>query len=88
MLCECMGIRVLSPAYESEMRGYVDYKLIVKKLIQLILFKFSHSILDWTHQFIFIYRGIFWGFLKTFLEGSVDHIVYRDYIVNRRFFFY
>ena len=27
-------------------------------------------------------------FLKTFLEGSVDHIIYRVYIVNRRFFIY
>ena len=31
----------------------------------------------------------FWGdFLKTFLEGAVDHFIYRDYIVNRRFFIY
>ena len=27
-------------------------------------------------------------FLKTFLEGSVDRVIYRDYIVNRRFFIY
>ena len=40
----CMGICVLSPAHESEMRGYLVYVLIVKKLISLILFKFSHSI--------------------------------------------
>ena len=40
----CIGICVLSPAYESEMRGYLVYVLIVKKLIPLILFKFSHSI--------------------------------------------
>ena len=44
-LFECMGIRVLSPAHESEMRGYFVYVLTVKNL--LILFKFSHSILDW-----------------------------------------
>ena len=25
---------------------------------------------------------------KTFLEGSVDHITYRDYKVNRRSFIY
>ena len=43
-LFECMGICVLSPAHESEMRGYLVYVLIVKYL--LILFKFSHSILD------------------------------------------
>ena len=31
----------------------------------------------------------FWGdFFKTFLEGSVEHIIYRDYVVNRRFFIY
>ena len=28
----------------------------------------------------------FGDFLKTFLEGSVDHIIYRDYIANRRSF--
>ena len=32
----CMGICVLSPAHESEMRGYLVYLLIVKKLISLI----------------------------------------------------
>ena len=48
MLFVCMGICVLSPAHESETRGYLVYVLIVKKLISLILFKFSHRILDWT----------------------------------------
>ena len=43
-LFECIGICVLSPAHESEIRGYLVYVLIVKKLIPLILFKFSHSI--------------------------------------------
>ena len=28
------------------------------------------------------------GFFKTFLEGSMDHIIYRDYIANRRSFIY
>ena len=32
MLFECMGICVLSPAHESEMRGYLFYLLIVKYL--------------------------------------------------------
>ena len=32
MLFVCMGICVLSPAHESEMRGYLVYMLIVKKL--------------------------------------------------------
>ncbi len=49
MLFVCMGICVLSPVHESEMRGYLVYVLIVKIFfISLILFKFSHSILDWT----------------------------------------
>ena len=30
MLFECMGICVLSPAHESEMRGYLVYVQIVK----------------------------------------------------------
>ena len=31
----------------------------------------------------------FWGgFFEIFLEWSVDLIIYRDYIVNRRFFIY
>ena len=45
-LFECMGICVLSPAHESEMRGYLVYVLIVKYLV--ILFNFSHSVLEWT----------------------------------------
>ena len=48
MLFECIGICILSLAHESEIRGYLVYVLIVKKNISLILFKFSHSILDWT----------------------------------------
>ena len=31
----------------------------------------------------------FWGgeiFWEIFLEGFVDRVIYRDYIVNRRFF--
>ena len=32
MLFECMDICVLSPAHESEMRGYLVYVLIVKNL--------------------------------------------------------
>ena len=30
MLFECIGICVLSPAHESEMKGYLVYVLIVK----------------------------------------------------------
>ena len=61
-LFECMGICVLSPAHESEMRGYLVYVPIV-------------------------YRGIFDKFFETFIEGSVDRVMYRDYTVNRRFFY-
>ena len=32
LLFECMGIYVLSPGHESEMRGYLVYVLIVKYL--------------------------------------------------------
>ena len=28
------------------------------------------------------------GVVETFLEGSVDRVIYRDYIVNRRFVIY
>ena len=38
MLFVCMGICVLSPAHEVEMRGYLAYVLIVKKKIK----KLSH----------------------------------------------
>ena len=46
-LSEFMGICVVSPAHESETRGY-PFSADCKVLISLILFKFSHSILDWT----------------------------------------
>ena len=31
-LFECLGISILSPAHESELRGYIVYVLIVKYL--------------------------------------------------------
>ena len=83
MLFEYMGICVLSSAHESKMRGYLVYVLIVKKILSSILFKFSHSILDWT---VLSWMG--GGGVETFLEGSVNHIICRDYIVNRRFSIY
>ena len=49
------------------------------------MLKFSHSISDWTVLSWNLGGG---GFFETFLEGSMDNIIYRDYIVNRRFFFY
>ena len=45
-LFECMGICVLITAHESEKRGSLVYLLIEKRLS--VLFKFNHSILDWT----------------------------------------
>ena len=62
MLFECMGICVLSPAYKSEMTGSgsLVYLLIVKYL--LILFKFSHSILNWTALLV----NVLEMFLKQF----------------------
>ena len=47
-LFECIGICVLRPAHESEMRGYLVYVLIVKYLSKPIFLKFSHSILEMT----------------------------------------
>ena len=63
MLFVCMGIYVLSPAHENEMRGYLVYVLIVKKLISLILFKFSHDMLDWT-VLSWNFGGIFWNIFR------------------------
>ena len=54
-----------------------------KIFISLILFKLSHIILDWT--------ALSWnlgGGGETFLEGSVNHIICRDHIVNLRSFIY
>ena len=56
ILFECMGICVLSPTHEREMRGYLVYQLIVKYLS--ILFKFSHSTQDWT--------ALSWNSLRIF----------------------
>ena len=82
MLFVCMGICVLSPAHESEMGGLPCFCADCKILIPPILLKFSHSVLDCT--------ALSWNFLgifKNILEGSVDHVIYRDYTVNRRFLF-
>ena len=65
MLFECMGICILSPAHESEMRGYLASLLMVKNLLSLL--KFNHSILDCT-ALSWIFFFFFWGgdFLKHF----------------------
>ena len=78
-------VLTLNPAHESETRGYLFHVMIIKKiLIPLILFKFSHSILDWTA----LSCNLEGGGGETFLEGSVDRVFYRDYTVDRRFFIY
>ena len=68
---ECMGICVLSPAHEYEMRGSLVYLLIVKYLS--MLFKISHSILDWdgiTVDFSRIFSNIFRGVCRPYhLQG-------------------
>ena len=70
MLFVCMGICVLSPAHESEMRVY-----LVNMLIQCI--RLDGLIVEF-----------FRGFFDTFSEGSVDLIIYRNYVVNRFSFIY
>ena len=69
-LFECMGICVLSPAHESEMRGYLVYVLIVKYLLDR--FRLNSATV---YKIGRPDRGIFGGFLKTFLEGSMDHVI-------------
>ena len=78
MLFECMGICVLSPAHE------LPCLCANRKKNYLIDFVYSLQ-----PQYVRLdgLREILWGFFETFLEGSVDHIIYRDYIVNRRFFY-
>ena len=78
---ECTGICVLSPAHESEMNVCLVYVLIVKYLSHRCCLN-SATVYEIGRP----HRGIFWGFFETFLEGSVNHVIYRDYIVNGRFF--
>ena len=82
VLCECMGICVVSPAHENDMRGYLVSVLIIKYLSHRF-FKNSATIYHIERP----YCGIFGGFLEIFLEGSVDSIIYRDYTANRRHLF-
>ena len=76
-------ICVLSPAHESEMRGYLVYVLIVKNFSHWFCLN-SATVLDW----MVLSWNLGGGFFETFFEGSVDHFIYRDYIVNRHFFIY
>ena len=82
MLFVCMGICVLSPAHESEMRGYLVSVLIVKKT--LILFKFSLSILNWTvlswnfgEIFLNILRGVCrpYHFQRLYSESALFYLL-------------
>ena len=83
MLFVCVGICVLSPAHEREMRVYLVYVLIVKKISHRFCLNSATA-----YKIGRSYRGILGGFFETFLGGSVDLIIYRDYIVNRRFFYF
>ena len=73
-----MGISVLSPTRECELKGSMVYLLIVKyEPIDLKKKKIQPHTLDWT--------TLSWhlgGCFETFLEGSVDHTIYRDYAVS------
>ena len=75
MLFECMGICVLSPAHESEMRGYFVYLLIVKYFFFFFIYIFclySGTVYKTGRP----YRAIFSELKKKkfLLEGSVNHI--------------
>ena len=70
MQFECMGICIMNPAHESEMRGYLVYVLTIKYLSHR--FCLNPATVD---QIGRSYRGFFWGFFETFLEGSVDHVI-------------
>ena len=57
----------------------LGFRVMVKKVISSILFRFGHNVLDWTAL-----PWIFFSFLlifETFLGGALRHNVYRGYIV-------
>ena len=64
-LFECIGICVLSPAHESEMRGYLVYVLIVKHSSHR--FSLNSATVYWIGR---PYCGILLEFLKTFFRGE------------------
>ena len=63
-----------------------------KIFISSVLFQFSHSIWDWTALSLIFFWGVrgggWGGFFKTFLEGPVDHMTHKVYIMNRSSFIY
>ena len=69
---EYMGICVLSPAHECKVRGYLVLSADCQILIALFFVLFLIQ-----PQYIRL-NGLVVGF-ETFLEGSIDHIIYRDY---------
>ena len=84
MLFECMTICTLSPAHESEMRGYLVYLLIITYL--LILCKFSHSRLDLT-ALSWIWGGYDICVLSTAHEsemrGYLVYVLIVEYLSHR-----
>ena len=64
VLFVCMRICVLSPAHESEMRGYLVYVLIVKYLSRRFCLNSAT-----VYKIGRPYRGFFGDFLKHFWRG-------------------
>ena len=73
MLFGCMGICVLSPARECEVRGSYVQLLIVKYLSHPFCLNSAT-----VYQSKWTCRGFFSRFLKPYLEDSIDHIIFRD----------
>ena len=67
----CLSVCVLSPAHESEMRGLPCLSADCKILIDLVQIQPQYIRLDGLLLDFFFLSGV----LKTFLEGSVDHII-------------
>ena len=61
VLCECMGICVVSPARENDMRGYLVYLLIVKYLSprfclnSVTVFRLDGLVVDYFGGFFFFF---------------------------------
>ena len=64
LLFECIGICVLSPAHESGTKSYLAYVLIVKYLSHRFCLNSAT-----VYKIERPYRGIFLGFLETFVKG-------------------
>ena len=64
MLFECMGVCVLSPAHESEIRGYLVYVLVLNYLSHRFCFNSAT-----VYQIARPFCGCFSRFIKTLLRG-------------------